>query len=480
MAETIERGAMSLFISYFAFFITSYVIYFALGRVLGEADFGVYGVIISFIFIIIRFLMTAMEQTVSKFVSETPKEHEAVKRTAFKLQLSVSAIIFLALIVLAPFIAMLLNDQSLTPLIRLVAPLVIVHPLFALFSGSLNGLKKFSKQAKFIAFYSIAKVALIVGFVFAFAGIGFGVEAAVIGFILSSAIAAIVGFFVVGLPKAKSFPVAKIVAFALPIGGLAVIINTLLAVDLFAVKALTDPAFSSVLAGYYTAAGSIAKVIPTMVMALSAVLFPLVSGTSFAKDLKKARFYINNGMRYSLLFIALLSTLFFCLAPETISLVYGQRYLPGSIALEILAIAMALFSLFMILTTIISASGKAKTVFTIGFVVLVLDIVLNFALVPEMGLVGAGLATLIASCFGVVVAGLFVWKKFRALVSGKTVARILIASIVVFFVWGFVPGSGLMVVFKYFILSVLYIITLVALRELKYFDFLVLKNVLRK
>jgi len=94
--------------------------------------------------------------------------------------------------------------------------------------------------------------------------------------------------------------------------------------------------------------------------------------------------------------------------------------------------------------------------------------------------VGAGLATLLASCFGVVVAGLFVWKKFNALVSWKSVARILVACIAVFFFSGFVPGSGLMVVFKYFILTVLYFAALVAMRELKYFDFLVLKNVLRK
>ena len=480
MAGTIERGAFFLFISHFVFFITSYVIYFALGRVLGEADFGVYGVIISFIFIILSFLMTAMEQTVSKFVSENPKKHASVKRMAFMLQLSISSLIFLVLIVIAPFIALLLNDPSLTPFIRLIAPLVIVHPLFALFSGALNGFKKFSKQAGLITFYSVAKVVLIVGLVSVFAGIGFGVEAAVLGFIISSGLAALAGILFVGLPKAKPFPPGKIVAFALPIGGLAIIINLILSLDLFAVKALTDPSVANLFAGYYTAAGSIARVVPTLVIAFSSILFPLISGTTSVKDSKKTRFYISNGFRYSLLFIALLSSIFFSAAPETIAFVYGSRYLPAVLSLQILAVAMAFFSVFMLLTTIISASGKVKTVFIMGFSVLALDIILNFALVPEMGLVGAGTATLLASFFGTVVSAVFVAVKFRALISPKTVFRIFVACIALFLASDYIQLTGFMLVFKYFILTLVYFAVLAALRELKNFDFLVFKNLLKK
>jgi len=448
-----------------------------LGRLLGESDFGVYGVIISFVFIFIRFLMTGMEQTVSKFVSETPKKHESVKKTAFMLQLSASSIIFLAILLLAPLIAFLLNDLSLIPLIQLVAPLVIVHPLFALFSGALNGLKRFSAQAAFTAFYSFAKVLFIVGLVL----LGFGLFGAVSGFILSSAVAVVVGLVLVGVNfKSEYFPARKVAAFALPIGGLAVIINTLMSVDLFAVKALSPALEANLLSGYYTAAGSIAKVIPTLALSLSSVVFPLVSATTFTKNLEKARFYISNGLRYSLLFIVLLSSLFLSLAPETLALVYGERYIPGSFPLQLLALGMGLFAIFMMLTTIISAAGKAKTVFTIGFMVLALDIALNFLLVPGLGMEGAALSTLFSGLFGTMVAAAFVRARFRALVQKRTALRIAVAGLLVFALAPFLPGNGTMVVFKYFLLTVLYIAALAAMRELRYFDFVVFHNIVRK
>jgi len=477
LSGTIERGAFSLFLSNFVFFISSYLVYFALGRLLGEASFGVYGIVISLVTIINMVLMTAMEQTVSKFVSEKPEQHERIKKAALMLHLSISSLIFIAFLLFTPMIALLLNDVSLTPFIYLISPLILLHPLFRIFSGVLNGLKKFSLQAKLVGVYSIAKVVLIVGLVL----LGFGLGGAISGFVLSSVLVVIAAFFVVGLDISKK-PVnqAKMIAFALPIGGLAVITNLLMSLDLFAVKAFTEPSISSTLAGYYTAAGTVAKVIPTLVIAISFVAFPLVSGASFKKDSKKTGFYISNALRYSLLAIGFMACLFSVTASELLEFVYGARYAPAAIPLEVLAFGLGAFALFSIFVTIISAAGKPKTAFLVGNVVLLADIVLNFIFVPSHGMLGAAIATTAASFFGLIISGLFVKARLGSFVALKTIARVFLAGAAIFAVADFLPGTGLLLPFKYFTLLVVYLGVLLGLRELKHFDFLVLKNVLRK
>lgn len=477
MPGTIERGAFSLLVSHIVFFVSGYLIYFSLGRLLGESSFGVYGVVISLVSVINMVLMFATDQTVSKFVSENPKNYNAVKKTAFQLHLIISSAIFIAFVLLAPFIAMLFNDLSLTPLIRLISPLIIIHPMFSLFTGSLNGLKRFSKQAKLIGLYSVAKFSFIVGLV----ALGFGLVGAITGFIFSSAFIVGIGFLAIGVSfRSRVLKPERMLAFAVPIAGIAVITNLLQTLDLFAVKALTDPLISSSLAGYYTAASTIARIIPTMVLALSMVIFPLVSSTSFNKNLEKTRFYINNALRYSFLFIAPLAALFFSGASEIIDFVYGQRYLPGSEPLQILAIGFAVFALYSILTTIISASGRPRVSFSIGVLVLGTALTLNLLFVPMLSMRGAALATLLSACFGLLLTGLFVAIKFKAFLSPKSIARVLLASAVIFFVAETFPATGVMLLFKYFILIVLYLAALFGLRELKYFDLKVFKNAVRK
>ncbi len=477
MAGTIERGAFFIFLSYFASFISSYIVYFALGRLLGAADFGIYGVTISLVMVINTVLVTTMEQTVSKFVSERPDQNERVKKTALLLHLSISSVIFIVFVLLVPFIAFMLNDISLTPFIYLISPLILLQPLFRLFSGSLNGLKRFSLQSKLVGIHSFAKVVLIIGLVL----LGFGLFGAISGFILSSLFLLLVACFMAGL-KINSKPLNpdKMIAFAVPIGGLALITTLLMSFDLFAVKAFTDISISSALAGYYNAAGTIAKVIPTLVVAISFVAFPLVSSASFKGNKKKTAFYINHSLRYSFFIIAFLSAIFSSTASEIIDFVYGSGYAPAAVPLEILAIGFGVFAFFLIFVTILSAVGMAKITFLIGVIVLIVDFALNLFTVPKIGMVGAAFSTTIASFLGLILLGIVIKRVFGSLLSATVTVKILLSALLVFAFGSIFPASGLLLIFKYLILSILYVLALLALRELKPFDFLVLKNVLRK
>ncbi|MFH1257093.1 MAG: oligosaccharide flippase family protein [Candidatus Diapherotrites archaeon] len=475
MADSgIERGAFFIFLANAIFFFSGYAIYFGLGRVLGPKEFGVYGVIISLASLVSGVIMAGFQQAVSKFSSERPEESEQVKGTALRLQLFVSVAVFISYFLLSPFIALLFNDPSLTGLIRLSSFIILFHPMFSIFTGELNGLKRFARQARLLASYSIAKVF----FILLFALIGYGVFGAVFGFILSSFFGLVLGFALTGFSLgAKGFSGRKLASFALPVIGFAFVSNTLLNFDLFAVKALSPASVSSSLAGFYTAAGTIAKLPLGFIDALLLVLFPLVSSSSFANDHKKSGFYLSSALRYAFLFLAPLTAITATSAASILAFIYGANYLPGAFALSILSVGALLMAMAMVVVTAISSSNRPKASFGMGFFVMALDIALNFILIPIYSLEGAAAATLISGIAALSISLAYSRGLFSELHLGiGSFLKIFFASLAIAVLSLLFQAEGIVLVLKYCSLFLVYAGILWLLREISDQDFNILKR----
>ena len=141
---------------------TGAVLMFVLPRLISQADVGVYKVVIGLVSVVNAVVVTGTVQTVSKFVSQTPEHADAIKRKALILQCFLGCGAALAFAVLAPVIATALDDRSLVPYLRLAALITASYTFYAVFVGVLNGRKDFLRQAALDAFYSTAKVVLIV------------------------------------------------------------------------------------------------------------------------------------------------------------------------------------------------------------------------------------------------------------------------------------------------------------------------------
>src|SRR2546425_1085542 len=89
-------------------------------------------------------------------------------------------------------------------------------------------------------------------------------------------------------------------------------INLLQRIDLIMVKTLSsaDASVASENAGYYGAAINVANVTHQAIVSATFVIFPLISQSTFAKDREKTRTYITNTLRYTLMVMALIATLF--------------------------------------------------------------------------------------------------------------------------------------------------------------------------
>jgi len=458
---SLEKGTFWLVVSNLVFFVTGYAIYFVLGRfLLTPEQFGTYGLVIALFSTINMIMVTAIQQAVAKFVSEREKLAEVIKRKTIKLQLGISLALFVAYFLAAPFLAGIFNDLSLTGLIQFSGLIFFSHPIYSVFSGCLNGLQQFKKLAGLQISYGIAKMLLIIGLVF----FGFSVFGAVLGFIVASFFAVVLGTFLVGFRKpVGKFDSKQLAAFAAPLFAFAIIQNLLFNVDLFAVKALASGAE---LVGYYVAAQSIARLPHIVVVAITFVLFPLVSSTTFKKQSDKTRFYIRNAMRYSLLFLVPVTALIAANSSELVSLIYSSKYLPAGQALFILSFGTMFYALFLVLTTAISSSGKPKVSTALGLVALIALFGLSIVLVPIYSIAGAALASLGATFLGFILSAAYVLIKFKAFIGPKSLARIAIAGLLAYAFSINIGVSGLLLLGELCLMLLLYAATLTVLREL--------------
>ncbi len=477
MSEKIEKGTFFLMVATGFSFVANYLVYLILGRfVLGPELLGIYGVVISLVSVIEMVFAKSIQRAVSKLVSEKPMSVRLIRKSALKLQILLDFLMFAAYFFGADLFALLLSDVSLAPYIRLASLLFLVHPIFSVFAGCLNGLKKFALQAKLRAFYSFSKLVLIVGL----ASAGFGLFGAIAGFVFASFLSLVAGFFLTrkGKDLKQRFDYRRLALFAAPLLIFSVVADLLINIDLFAVKALSI-GNTNALSGYYVAASTIAKLFPVFVSSITLVVFPLVSSTTFVGDKRKTRFYIRHAMRYAFLVIAPTAAIFSASSAGLISLVFSAEYLPGAEALSILTVALSLYALFLILTTVIVGSSRPKPAMAIALLSFAISLALNFALVPTLSLNGAAIATLVAASVGLVISAAYVFRLFGTLMPLASFARISAVSLGIFLLAALFPVQGLLLIAEYILLLVIYGVALLLLKELGRRDLEVFLNAIR-
>jgi stage V sporulation protein B len=258
--------------------------------------------------------------------------------------------------------------------------------------------------------------------------------------------------------------------------------NLLQKTDLILVKALSsaDATIASENAASYGAAINVANITYQAIISATFIIFPLVSQATFAGDRERTRTYVSNTLRYTLMIMALLATLFSANARGVLSLVYPPEYQAGGAALGVVAYGMLLFGLLYVVTTMISASGHPGVSLVVGAITLGASAALNVLLIPAYGLVGAATATTVSMLAGAIGACVYVKRRFGALISLSSAARIAGSAGAVYAAsLLFSPSSKLLIVAKLIVLSVFYLAALIISGEVGRHDVQVLAQVVR-
>lgn len=445
-------GAKGLFV------VGGLVVQFGVPRLMGStAEYGLFAAAATLLAIVTNTLTQATVQTVSKHVSLDEADHPVSLRRSLLLALGVGLVVAAGFVASAGFVAEhLLHDPAVAPLLQIAGVIVAAYSIYATAIGHLNGLRRFDRQAKLDASFTLVRtIGLLGGAVVAGGAVG-----TMVGFATAAVTMAGVGLLFVGVGGASGTTAeqrGRWLAFFAPIALYQLAVNGLLQLDLEVLKArvaalaldggatIAEAAErASSEAGLYRAAQSIAFVPYQLIIAVTLVLFPTVARASAQGDVEGAREAVRGALRFSAITLVLLLAPAAGAAEGAMRVLFDARYLDGSSALVFLALGQIAFALFVVGATALSgdgAPGRVAAAAGVGLLVVVLG---AYSAIEAVGIDGpvrsaAAISTALGSFVALVTVMSLVRARFGAVIPWTTLLRVGLAGATAFGVAHLVP-----------------------------------------
>jgi len=328
-----------LFAGFFLNGVFNYAYHFIMGRFLGPADYGVLGVMLSIMYLLM-ILVEGTQLTIVKMVSEFKSQKNFLKIkgllfAALRHVLVYSSGLCLIFIMLSPWVSSFLKLTSLVPII-IVSISIIISFLLAVVRGVTQGMQMFKPLAINYALEGLVKLCLGVGLVF----IGYGVNGSLGGVFVSFIVAFFFAFSSLKLPKRleevgfSRFYFSSFKTFIVLAS-----LTLFYSVDLILVKHF----FPSVETGYYAALSTMGKIILFGSYSVSYVMLPKIS--EYKNDNKKSLGLLKKSLLLVLLICAPVLLFYFVIPGLSISIIFGSAFLSIKNQLGLFGIFMTLCSL---------------------------------------------------------------------------------------------------------------------------------------
>ena len=443
--------------------LSGYALNVFLARYFGPEQYGVYGVAMAMLVWVELFVINGVPTAMQKFLAETPERATAWLRLGRQMQFGYALSLFVVFMLSVPLLSASLDDPAFKRILWIAGPDILLYGLYWFYLGVHSGLHRFASQALIIASYGLSKVTCCIGLIL----LGAGLEGAVIGNFLGSAVGLVIGAVLLHrahLPKTtETEHYSSLIKFAVPIVLYTLSNNALLYIDLIFVKKFMP----SMAAGHYTAAATIARVPYFIFLGLAATVLPALSRMLAQEDVEASRGLLRQTMRLLLGLLVPVLVLVLANAAEMVELLYTATYAPATPILRLLIAGIAIYTLLVVLSTIMSADGYANRAFQINLLAAVSDVLLCLVFAPKYGTQGAALATLIAATIGTVVAGVMVLRRFGSIVPWRSLLR---ASLAGGLTWGLAAWwqtAGVMLLVELTVLIGFYFLVLYVLGEFK-------------
>lgn len=458
---TLARGTISLVGVQSVFLVGGYIVHFYLGRKLGPADYGIFGIVMAFLVWMEVSLTGGFPYAIRKFGSEREDLMTAIARSAMLGQLIYSTLLFIAVMVAAPWIALLLQDRNLTGLIRLASLDIPIYAFYFCYTAVLNGRQNYARQSAAMLTYAVSKVGAVLLLVI----LGFGVKGAIVGNILASvgglaAAAALAG----RLPRAGIYPIGKLISYAGGAAGLSVSFTLLISIDMFAVKALGK---SPECVGFYTAANTLSRAPFYALLGIAAATLPALSRAASKGEHEMLQKYVRQSLRLHIMLLVPVTAILSGTAEGTIKLLYTEKYAEAAPALAILAAGMMLFGVLHALYNILVAIGDIWTPLLGATILIVTALALNIVLIPVLGIKGAAASSATTAAAGLTVSAVICARKLGELIAPISAVRIALAGALVYFTARMLPVEGIQLAGAYLLLLVIYFAAIAVLREIR-------------
>jgi stage V sporulation protein B len=377
-----------------------------LARTLSIAEFGLFYSIITVFLFISYFVDAGMGQAVARKIVEFNVHKKS--KIINDLVLSVASVQFTISLIIGGVIVLLSNYLSInyfradaSLLIILMTIWLLLSPIFSMFAYILYG---FQRSVSFAVIDLLKYFFLLI---FSFLGImlGWGVKAPVLAYSVTFVVLIIIAYVIVRRIYSVSaqFHFRKDLTIEIIKFGSMIFISNLAWVVMTQFDTMMLTYYrGNVEVALYQAAVPISSLLLYVTTALSLVIYPIASELHTRKEHAKLVEGIKIIYKYLLMIILPAAALMFSFPDIIINIIFTGKYIGAVNALKILSILAIFFSICLLNSNLLNALGKPEKVAKTMGIMALINILLNFILVPKLGIIGAASSTLTSFIIGAV------------------------------------------------------------------------------
>ena len=460
MANKLVRGSLIIFIGNIIFRVGGYVYRFLMAILLGPTAYGILGITLPFQGIFQTLSAGGLPPAIAKYVAEYEAvgEHDMARQTIYT---ALEIMIFLGLFfgvlmifVVAPYLAYnyLGKPAALIPLqiVGLITP-------FSVIVGALRGAFQGVYKMEYIVYTRAVEQIGMILFATAFVLIGLSTVGALWGTVLgySLSVVAAAYIFKVYMPKyipkpTKDFKFSRrdklslagtLVKFSIPV--IVTAIAEMLIYNICTIVMGRFLTFDEI--GFFAAADPIARLPLIISVSIATTILPASSEAFKLKDNQMLQKYVSEAYKFSLLFVVPMCVGLAMFASPTLRVLYFKNpaYVAGASALAILSIGMTFYSIFAISTSIVQGIGNPRIPMYILVGGAIVTGILNWFMVPFLGIAGGALATSIACLLMMIPCVYFVFELTKTKAPTSAIIKIVAASLIMGAFAYFIPKDTL-------------------------------------
>ncbi|MDO8510931.1 MAG: oligosaccharide flippase family protein [Nanoarchaeota archaeon] len=404
----IIRGTGFIFAATFIAALFSYATRVVVARKLGPEQYGLFASVYTFILFFLFFrdlgLGTALVNYVTKArIEENYNKIKTAIVSVFGMQLLSSSLIGILIIIFSRYLSV---HYFKVPESRIILLILVIYTmtsiLYTIPKALLNTFQKtilFSSMEPAKNLFILLSTLLLFHYDFGIIGaaIPYAILSVIFFFIYQPFVQKKIKFFkhkVVNLKETTK----ELLSFGLPlmaadIGGKVIGYTDTLMLTYFV--SLTD-------VGIYNVVLPSALFFIQISRAISAIVFPISTELHYKKDTAKLAKGVS--LLHSYCFALIIPIIFtlFAFTGFFLDLFFGADYVAGALAFQILLVGSMFFILASVNNIIISSMGEPKQVTKIILLSAILNVGLNFFLIPQFGINGAAVATALAYALSLV------------------------------------------------------------------------------
>ncbi len=389
--QTITKNIFWLSLSQIGSRLIRAIIIIYAARVLGASEYGVFSYVLGFAGFFTLFSDIGVNPLLTRNIASHPEKRDEYFSASFWIKIFLLLFTALLVVFIAPHFTNIEEAKSLIPF---VAFLVIFDGLRELATAYLRGIEKMEREALILIVMNVTIV--IAGFIIL--SISPTSKSLILSYIASVGVSAGLAILIL---KDQFFKIFRLFNKNLIRETLyacwPIVFSTMLGVFMLNTDLIMLGWWRSAEEiGYYSAGQRIIQILYTLPGLLAAGIFPAISRIVKQKDEQKERI-LNEKTMAIIFFIAIPLVIGGIILSQPIfKLVFGEEYLPGVPAFQILIVTFLIISPSILMSNLILAHNQQRKVLKYIAAGSLGNIVFNILLIPAYGIIGSAIATVIA------------------------------------------------------------------------------------